>query len=41
MKQVEIRRYCYKTLMAPTCVDMARFDETVVAENENEKPSGR
>ncbi len=41
MKQVEIRRYCYKHLMAPTCVGTARFDETVVAENENEKPSGR
>ena len=41
MKQVEIRRYCYKPLMAPTCVGTAHFDETAVAENENEKPSGR
>lgn len=41
MKQVEIRRYCYKPLMAPTCVGTAHFDETVVAENENEKQSGR
>ena len=41
MKQVEIRRYCYKPLRAPTCVGTAHFDETVVAENENEKPSGR